>query len=394
MNRVTGLLVVAMLFVALSFGDTLSRGFGGFRGGGGGFGGGGFREGGFGGGGFRGDFGGGFRGQGFDRGGGFRDRGFDDFRDRAGGGLGREAYHPDAARRFSDDRLRDRGFDADRFRDSAGVSRTQLDKFLGLPTDAGIGHVAGFQGTRVSAGRVEGPRGGSAAFVRGTHVSYISREQRAAQGVFVRDNFSRYNLFRPEWWRNHHGAWWAAGLVGSAWAAATWSGASDWVGCDSTPEDYDYGNTVVYQGDNVYVEGQSVGSAAQYYDQASSLAASGDAKQSDDAKWLPLGVFGIVQGQQTDPTMIIQLAVNHDGTIRGNLYNTMTDNSVPVHGAVDKKTQRAAWTIGDNKNTVMDTGLYNLTKDEAPLLVHSGKDSTQNWLMVRLKGKDEAKATQ
>lgn len=42
----------------------------------------------------------------------------------------------------------------------------------------------------------------------------------------------------------------------------------------------------------------------------------------------------------------------------------------------------------------MDTGLYNLTKDEAPLLVHSGKDSTQNWLMVRLKGKDEAKATQ
>jgi iron complex outermembrane receptor protein len=29
---------------------------------------------------------------------------------------------------------------------------------------------------------------------------------------------------------------------------------------------------------------------------------------------------------------------------------------------VDKTTQRAAWTIGDNKNTVLETGVYNLTK--------------------------------
>ena len=35
---------------------------------------------------------------------------------------------------------------------------------------------------------------------------------------------------------------------------------------------------------------------------------------------------------------------------------------------MDKKTQRAAWTVGKNKNTVCETGLYNLTKDEAPAL--------------------------
>jgi hypothetical protein len=39
---------------------------------------------------------------------------------------------------------------------------------------------------------------------------------------------------------------------------------------------------------------------------------------------------------------------------------------------------------------VFDTGLYNLTKDEAPALVHVGNDTTQEWLMVRLKNKDEA----
>ena len=45
----------------------------------------------------------------------------------------------------------------------------------------------------------------------------------------------------------------------------------------------------------------------------------------------------------------------------------------------------AAWTVGDNKNTVFETGLVNLTKDQAPVLVHYGKDRTQQWLLVRVE---------
>ncbi len=126
-----------------------------------------------------------------------------------------------------------------------------------------------------------------------------------------------------------------------------------------------------------------------YYDQANTLAASGGTKQDDQSQWMSLGVFTLAQGNQADPTMVFQLAVNHQGIIRGNYYNTMTQTTLPVHGAVDKKTQRVAWTIGDNKSTVFDTGLINLTKDQAPILVHLGKDRTQQWLMVRVKGKDK-----
>ena len=89
--------------------------------------------------------------------------------------------------------------------------------------------------------------------------------------------------------------------------------------------------------------------------------------------------------------MIFQLAVNHQGIVRGNFYNTVTDTTLPVHGAVDKKTQRVSWTMGDNKSTVIDTGLANLTKDEGPALMHIGKDRTQEWLLVRLKGNRVAK---
>ncbi len=33
----------------------------------------------------------------------------------------------------------------------------------------------------------------------------------------------------------------------------------------------------------------------------------------------------------------------------------------------------------------METGLDNLTRDEAPVLVHFGTERTQTWLMVRVK---------
>jgi len=54
---------------------------------------------------------------------------------------------------------------------------------------------------------------------------------------------------------------------------------------------------------------------------------------------------------------------------------------------VDEKTQRAVWKAADGTNAdiVMETGLYNLTQDQAELLVHFGPEKTQNALLVRLE---------
>jgi hypothetical protein len=53
---------------------------------------------------------------------------------------------------------------------------------------------------------------------------------------------------------------------------------------------------------------------------------------------------------------------------------------------VDEQTQRAAWRAvdGTNANVIMETGLFNLTQDQAPALVHFGPEQTQNVLLVRL----------
>ena len=142
---------------------------------------------------------------------------------------------------------------------------------------------------------------------------------------------------------------------------------------------------------SVYVNGQDVGTSDQYCQQAEDLANAGaEAQTTDDAKqWLPLGVFAMSHDKQTKANLILQLAVNKAGFIRGNYTATLTNDTKPVQGSVDKKTERAAWTIGDRKDNVFETGIYNLTKDEAPILVHFGKDKTEQWLLVRLKNNDQ-----
>lgn len=44
-----------------------------------------------------------------------------------------------------------------------------------------------------------------------------------------------------------------------------------------------------------------------------------------------------------------------------------------------------AFRIGDSEEVVCETGLYNLTQEQAPLLVHFGKDKVKNYLLVRLE---------
>jgi hypothetical protein len=216
----------------------------------------------------------------------------------------------------------------------------------------------------------------------------------ARRGDLVRGDFRGRGFYSPGWYRRYPGAWYPGGWAyGTVWAAATWDYLNGWFGYDDVdPFYYDYGNNVSYQDDSVVVNGQDAGTPDEYYEQASDLASTGAEAQTTDDKdqWLPLGVFAMSHEQQTKANLILQLAVNKAGVIRGNYTAKMTNHTQPVQGSVDKKTQRAAWTIGDNKANVIETGIYNLTKDQAPCLVHFGKDKTEQWLLVRLKNDDSS----
>jgi hypothetical protein len=199
--------------------------------------------------------------------------------------------------------------------------------------------------------------------------------------VFSASWWGRHTHLRNARWRFYHRPWryW--------WRPATWAAVSGWVAWSwAQPVSYDYGGNVYYQDNSVYYGDTEVCTAGAYAEQAQTLAASAPEDVTSDAvEWLSLGVFALLKEDQEDPTMFLQLAVSKEGIIGGTYQNTVTDSALAVEGMVDKESQRAAWTIGDNRNTVLETAIVNLTKDETPVLIHFGTEQTQQWLLVRLE---------
>ncbi|QDU09783.1 hypothetical protein [Gimesia aquarii] len=279
----------------------------------------------------------------------------------------------------------------------------------------GAGRIVGPGGASAAGGRIVGPNGGRAAggvvhgrgggttaggFIRGPNGGFaagfvhVPPSTRYYHAVVIRGGFYGYGMYYPGWYAANPGVWYASTWPpGYAWTVSTWDAILAWLAWENMQAlYYDYGNNVLYRDGNVYVNNKDVGTSEQYTQQASQLAATGaDADATEQEKWMPLGVFALSQSGQTKSDSVVELAVNKQGIIRGNFTNEKTKKTQQVQGSVDKKTQRVAWTVGNDKNTIYDTGVYNLTKEEAPLLVHIGKDETQQWLMVRLDQKDKGK---
>ncbi len=157
------------------------------------------------------------------------------------------------------------------------------------------------------------------------------------------------------------------------------------LGLSEQPVPYDYGGNVVVQSTGVYVNGDTAGTPQEYTAAASQLAATGQSAQpAEDTKWLPLGVFAVVEGDETNSDDVFQLAVDKQGILRGNYHNLRDNTMENITGAVDKKTQRAAWTIGSDQTPVYESGIGNLTKDETPLLVHTGDGQSHQMSLIRL----------
>jgi hypothetical protein len=242
----------------------------------------------------------------------------------------------------------------------------------------GAGQIGSVSGVRGPGGNVV-TAGRGASFVNG---QFVGGQSWAA----VNGSYTRWNAFTPGWVGGYPGAWWPGkwAIAGTAWAIATWPYASAYCGCGGEPAYYDYGSNVAYEDGQVYVDDQPVASAEEYYNQANEIAATGAAPANED--WLPLGVFAIIAEEgQTQTDKVIQLALNRDGAIRGNYQDVLADQVTPVIGAVDKATQRVSIKLEGNDQVVLETGLYNLTNDEVPVLVHFGPERQEGRVLVRLK---------
>lgn len=110
---------------------------------------------------------------------------------------------------------------------------------------------------------------------------------------------------------------------------------------------------------------------------------------------MSLGVFAIVQdGQDVEPTIFLQLAVSKDGVLAGTVHDSANDKTNTVEGMVDQESMRAAWVVTGKTSPIMETGIANLTRDDASALLHFSDGQTQQWDMKRLEEPEGEQATQ
>jgi hypothetical protein len=250
---------------------------------------------------------------------------------------------------------------------------------------AGRYGTAGYDAGRYAAAGYDAGRYGAGAYGARPYGTYYAGDaalydQRNA--IVARGGYPYYN---PAMYGGYAGAWAPTNMMGSSMYANPGYGAlAGMMGMGGQPTPYNYGSNVVSQPNGVYVNGDNVGTPQQYAAQASQLAATGNAPPSQDSQWQPLGVFAMAEGGQPNPLGIVVLAVNAQGVLRGNFHD-MTNNAVsPISGAVDPKTQRAAWTVGGKKAPVYEAGIANLTQDQTTMLAHTAEGQQQQFSLLRL----------
>jgi hypothetical protein len=145
----------------------------------------------------------------------------------------------------------------------------------------------------------------------------------------------------------------------------------------------------VYRNNEVYVNGGLAGTVDAYTKSVTALADAGsatDAASDQPGQWLPLGTFAVLRPDgDNKPSQTLQLAMDKNGNVSGVLFDLQNDTSTPIHGSLDRATQRVAFDLGANSGLVAETGVYNLTKDEVTLLVHKGNEKPQTYTLVRFQ---------
>ena len=181
--------------------------------------------------------------------------------------------------------------------------------------------------------------------------------------------------------RGPYYGWTAASFVAlGAFMGPTWANVQ--------PVYYAYGSggNVYYENNAVYVNGQPAGTPAEYAQQMQAAVAAVPANTTD-GDWLPLGAFAFTREGVDDSQAMIELAVNKQSVIAGTYYNEATGVSRSLKGTVDLASQRVAIGFADGKNSdlILETGINNLTQDEAPGLLHFGATESEPILLVRLQ---------
>ncbi len=152
--------------------------------------------------------------------------------------------------------------------------------------------------------------------------------------------------FTADWYAKHPEAWRPAKSPADWWKNADVAAITAWLGQPVTAA-----GTAADSGNAVATAGGADAGADGLQSVLVLPAGHQNAVGPADADWLPLGVFAVVPPgtQESDQAHNYQqLAVDRQGTIKGNFFDTISGTIQPITGTVDRTALAASWTVGAN----------------------------------------------
>lgn len=109
-----------------------------------------------------------------------------------------------------------------------------------------------------------------------------------------------------------------------------------------------------------------------------------DNSKADSGEWLPIGVFTLTPKGQTEVTRALQLATDHNGAVKGNHIDLLSDTDTEVHGRYDEKAKTVEWTIGQSNSVVFKAKVddFNDTGKPVPVVAQYADGSNASWTMT------------
>lgn len=176
----------------------------------------------------------------------------------------------------------------------------------------------------------------------------------------LRAQFSGSEPFTPSWFADHLRAWQFEDRTIDAWAPASISTATAWVGI-----------------------APASGSETLDPVQTPKTLPAGDD--------LPLGVFALTPAGGQDPSALLQVALTKDGKIVGNYFDIVTGTTQPLAGSLDKHTQLASFKLTTPGAAEFEAALVSLTRADGSIRLRFGGGEVSDWHLARY---EVASATQ
>jgi hypothetical protein len=96
-------------------------------------------------------------------------------------------------------------------------------------------------------------------------------------------------------------------------------------------------------------------------------------------------VFKLRSPGETEATRIVELAVTHEGLLRGSHFDRVDNQVEEVRGQIDRQTMRAVWTVGPPGGVTFEATVEELSKPVGVVTVRLGDGSTAVWQMEQVK---------